>query len=30
LPAAHDLPLRQALPVTLAGASAMFVVSLFA
>jgi ZIP family zinc transporter len=30
LPAAHDLPLRQALPVTLAGVSAMFVVSLFA
>ncbi len=30
LPAAHGLPLRQALPVTLAGVSAMFVISLFA
>jgi hypothetical protein len=30
LPAAHGLPIRQALPVTLAGASAMFLVSLLA
>ncbi len=30
LPAAHDLPIRKALPVTLAGAGVMFVVSLFA
>jgi len=30
LPAAHDLPLRQALPITLAGASMMFAVSLLA
>jgi zinc transporter ZupT len=30
LPAAHDLPIRQALPMTLAGATAMFAVSLFA
>ncbi len=30
LPAAHDLPLRQALPVTVAGAGAMFAISLLA
>lgn len=30
LPAAHDLPLRQALPITLAGVGVMFVISLFA
>jgi hypothetical protein len=30
LPAAHDLPIRQALPVTLAGAGAMFLISLLA
>jgi ZIP family zinc transporter len=30
LPAAHELPIRQALPLTLAGATAMFAVSLVA